>query len=133
MGLVAMCLVPLVTLPSWSDFIGTEVIFAALFGALVWLQMSQRVWYDEREVCSCILGKGRECIPFAEIAAISASHSWERAAARRPISELEITSRSGRTICISLRHLSVPGLQEMVDEIHRRTGLSVPELRKSVK
>jgi hypothetical protein len=117
----------------WRDALGVFALMSALFGANLWIQMSQRVWYDDRQVCTKILGKGRECIAFSDIETVSASHSWKRAAVIRPVSELQIFGRSGRTIAISLRHVSLPEVQDMVDEIHRRTGLPVPELRKSVR
>jgi hypothetical protein len=118
----------------WRDALGLFAFSSVLFAANLWIQMSQRVWYDDREVCTRIVGKKRsECIRYTEIESVSASHSWKRAAAQRPISELQITAQDGRQILISLRHLSLPGLQQMVDEIHRRTGVAVPELRNSVK
>jgi hypothetical protein len=127
MGLVAVW-----TIPSWRDFVETELLFGGLFGVLLGFHISQRVWYDDRSVCTRMLGKRRECMAFADIESVSASHSWRRAATNRPMSELQITNRNGRSMLISLRHLSVSGLQEMVDEIHRQTGLPVPELRKFV-
>jgi hypothetical protein len=131
-AIVVMGLVAVWTIPSWRDFVDTELLFAGLFGVLLWFQMSQRVWYDDHSVCTRTLGKARECMPFADIESVCASHSWRRAAGNRPMSELQITNRNGQSILISLRHLSVYDLQEMVDEIHRQTGLPVPELRKFV-
>jgi hypothetical protein len=118
----------------WRDALGVFAVSSVLFGANLWIQMSQRVWYDDQEVCTRICGSKRSgCLRYSDIQSVSASHSWKRAAAQRPISELQIDARDGRQILISLRHLSLQGLQEMVDEIHRRTALPVPDLRKSVK
>lgn len=115
----------------WTGFIEVVALWTVVVGLNLWINVSQRVWYDDQQVCTWILGKGRQCICYSDIQAISASHSWKRAAAQRPISELQISAKGGRHILISLRHLSLSGLQEMVDEIHRRTGLPVPDLRKS--
>jgi len=117
----------------WRDALALFALMSVLCGANLWIQMSQHVWYDDHQICTKILGKPRECISFSDIESVSASHSWRRAAAIRPVSELQIDGRSGRSILISLRHLSLQELQQMVDEIHQRTGVAVPELRNSVK
>ena len=117
----------------WTGFIGGLALWTFLGAAQLWITLSQRVWYDDREVCSHILGKGRKCIRFADIRSVTASHSWKRAANRRPVSELQIEARDGRQMLISLRHLSLRDLQEMIDEIGQRTGLTVPDLRRFVR
>jgi hypothetical protein len=118
----------------WRNALEVFAFMSLLFGAILWITLSQRVWYDDHQVCTRTGGsKRRECLRYADIKSVSASHSWKRAAARRPISELQIDANDGSQILISLRHLNVPQLQEMVDEIHRRTGLAVPVLREFVR
>lgn len=118
----------------WPGFVGILAVWTLLGGAQLWIQTSQRVWYDDEGVCSHTWGgKQRERILYSDITSVTASHSLKRAAHIQPISELEISARNGRSIRISLRHLSLSDLQKMLDEIHQRTGLPVPELTKFVK
>ena len=111
-------------------YFGVLALWAVVGGAQLWIQMSQRVWWNEVAIFTKILGGPKRNIMFSQISEVRRSHSWKRALnERKPLDEIVIISRDGAELPISLRHQKIDDLSELLWVIRERTGLPIPALK----